>query len=61
MGRIPVARQGLNLSGHPHPELRPAPAIGEHTVEVLQNWLGYSPEQVHELLQEAAAPAVEVG
>ena len=60
MGPIPVARQGLNLSAHPHPELRPAPAIGEHTVEVLQNWLGYTPEQVYELLEEAAAPAVEV-
>ena len=57
MGPIPVARQGLNLSAHPHPDLRPAPAIGEHTAEVLQNWLGYTPEQVHELLEEAAAPA----
>ena len=61
MGRIPVARQGLNLSAHPHPELRPAPGIGEHTVEVLQNWLGYTPEQVHELLEEAVTPAIEVG
>lgn len=61
MGPIPVARQGLNLSGHPHPELRPAPGIGEHTVEVLQNWLEYTPEQVQELLEEAVAPAVEVG
>lgn len=57
MGPIPVARQGLNLSAHPHPELRPAPAIGEHTVEVLQSWLDYTPEQVHELLEEAVAPA----
>ena len=55
MGPIPVARQGLNLSAHPHPDLRPAPAIGEHTAEVLQNWLGYTPEQVHELLEEAVA------
>ena len=54
MGPIPVARQGLNLSAHPHPDLRPAPTIGEHTVEVLQNWLGYTSEQVHELLEEAA-------
>ena len=61
MGPIPVARQGLNLSAHPHPELRPAPAIGEHTAEVLQNWLGYTPEQAQELLEEAVAPAAQVG
>ena len=61
MGAIPVARQGLNLSAHPHPELRPAPAIGEHTAEVLQDWLGYTPEQVHELLEEAVGAAAEVG
>ena len=61
MGPIPVARQGLNLSAHPHPELRPAPAIGEHTAEVLQNWLGYTPEQAQELLEEAVAPAAKVG
>lgn len=61
MGPVPVARQGLNLSAHPHPELRPAPAIGEHTAEVLQEWLGYTPEQVHELLEEAVAPGAGVG
>lgn len=49
MGTIPVARQGMTLSAHQHPTLRPAPAIGEHTEHILRDWLGYTPAQMQEL------------
>jgi crotonobetainyl-CoA:carnitine CoA-transferase CaiB-like acyl-CoA transferase len=52
MGDIPVARQGMTLSAHDHQALRPAPAIGEHTLDVLQNWLGYTPAQLRELHEQ---------
>lgn len=32
------------------PELRPAPLMGEHTVEVLQEWLGLSSRQIDDLI-----------
>ncbi|MGE3538123.1 MAG: CaiB/BaiF CoA transferase family protein [Candidatus Tectimicrobiota bacterium] len=49
MGEIPVARQGMTLSGHPPFPLRAAPGIGEHTVQVLTEWLGYTDGQVQAL------------
>lgn len=49
MGDIPVGRQGITMSEHTHPELRPAPAIGEHTARVLSDWLGYSAEHIQAL------------
>src|SRR5262249_26281413 len=42
MGEIPVARQGMTLSAHDRPQLRSAPAIGEHNERVLTDWLGYT-------------------
>jgi len=32
--------------------IQPAPAMGEHTQEVFQQLLGYSPEEVAELVAE---------
>jgi crotonobetainyl-CoA:carnitine CoA-transferase CaiB-like acyl-CoA transferase len=49
MGDIPVARQGMTLSAHDHPQLQAAPAIGEHTAGVLTEWLGYTSEQIEAL------------
>ena len=52
MGTVPVARQGMTLSAHDHPTLRPAPAIGEHTEQVLRAWLDYTPKQFQELREK---------
>lgn len=56
LGEVPVARLGMTLSAHPHPELRPAPAIGEHNEEVLTAWLGYSPAQIEALRRQGVLP-----
>lgn len=52
LGSIPVARQGVTFSEHVHATLRPAPAIGEHTVNVLQDWLNYTEAQMRELYEK---------
>ena len=57
LGDIPVARQGMTLSEHVHPDLRPAPVIGEHTERVLADWLQYTPAQVQALRDKGVLPA----
>jgi len=52
MGEIPVARQGMTLSAHERLPLRHAPAIGEDTVAVLTQWLGYTAAQVQGLQEQ---------
>lgn len=49
MGEIPVARQGMTLSGHERLPLQAAPGIGEHTAQVLTAWLGYTDMQIQAL------------
>ncbi len=49
MGDIPVARQGMTLSGHERLPMRAAPGIGEHTAHVLTHWLGYTEAQIQAL------------
>jgi crotonobetainyl-CoA:carnitine CoA-transferase CaiB-like acyl-CoA transferase len=56
LGNIPVARLGITLSAHEHATLRPAPAIGEHTEQVLATWLGYTPTQMHALRTQGVLP-----
>jgi len=31
------------------PEIRPAPLLGQHTTEVLQEWLGLDAAEIHQL------------
>lgn len=57
LGTIPVARLGMTLSAHAPANLRPAPAIGEHTARVLADWLGYTAVQIQELRDQGTLPA----
>jgi crotonobetainyl-CoA:carnitine CoA-transferase CaiB-like acyl-CoA transferase len=57
LGEIPVARQGMTLSAHEHPSLRPAPAIGEHTERVLVDWLEYTPAHIQALRDTGVLPS----
>lgn len=59
LGNIPVARQGLTLSEHPHADLQPAPAIGEHTERVLADWLSYTPDQMQALRNKGVLPTTD--
>ncbi len=56
VGDIPVARLGVSLSTHDRAQPNPAPAIGEHTVPVLQDWLGYAPSAFQRLRDEGVIP-----
>jgi crotonobetainyl-CoA:carnitine CoA-transferase CaiB-like acyl-CoA transferase len=56
VGEIPVSRLGVSMSAHDRAELKPAPAIGEHTVSVLENWLGYTPSQLQGLRDNGVIP-----
>ena len=38
------------LSGAPEIETNPAPDLGQHTHEILSSILGYSDEQINELI-----------
>lgn len=49
VGDIPVSRVGISMSAHDPAQLDPAPAIGEHTKAVLEDWLGYDPSQLQAL------------
>jgi formyl-CoA transferase len=45
-GRIRVAGPAVRFSEHPRPENQRIPLAGEHTAEILTDWLGYTPEQL---------------
>jgi crotonobetainyl-CoA:carnitine CoA-transferase CaiB-like acyl-CoA transferase len=39
----------FRFSGHPLPQIVPAPDLGEHNQPVLERYLGYTEEQVAQL------------
>ena len=53
-GEFLVAGLPIKFSAHPDHEERPAPALGEHTREVLGSLLGYSPERIERMNAEGA-------
>lgn len=54
-GKHRVVTSGLRLSATPPVVGSPAPRLGEHTLEILTNELGLSPEQVEALLERGVA------
>ncbi|MBI5969219.1 MAG: CoA transferase [Deltaproteobacteria bacterium] len=51
-GKKKVVGSPVKLSGVPEIGPRPAPRLGEHTEEILENLLGYSQEKIIELRKE---------
>ena len=43
---MPVVGPVIGLSESPASTRRPAPRLGEHTDEVLREWLGLPPERI---------------
>jgi formyl-CoA transferase len=51
---VPTVRNPVRFEDTPAVYAKAPPLLGEHTEEVLRDWLGYSPEQVEALREEAA-------
>jgi formyl-CoA transferase/CoA:oxalate CoA-transferase len=54
MGAVPVGGVPMRLSATPGATRTPAPLIGEHTVDVLQDWLGLPAEEIARLESDGA-------
>lgn len=54
MGRIPYSGHQFRISGYDNGPRGPAPLLGGESFEVLTEWLGYSPEEVAELMAGGA-------
>ena len=49
LGRVTLPRSPLRFAGSELRPLTPSPGLGEHTTEVLNEWLGLSPADVDDL------------
>ncbi len=49
LGSVKLIGPVAKMSGAGEPLARPAPALGQHNAEVLNEWLGYSEEQIGKL------------
>jgi crotonobetainyl-CoA:carnitine CoA-transferase CaiB-like acyl-CoA transferase len=54
MGEVPYEGHQYAIEGYDHGPIRPAPCLGEHTYEVLSDVLGFTDDQVAELLASGA-------
>ena len=52
-GKVSTAGVTMKLSDTPLTIRRPPPTLGQHTAEILENWLGLSEVQISELMEEA--------
>ncbi|MDF1722054.1 MAG: CoA transferase [Minwuia sp.] len=57
-GKIPVAGPAIRFSEHPIPERLETPVLGQHSAEVLRDWLGLDDAAIDAL---SAAGTVETG
>lgn len=51
-GKVKIMGNPVKTSGTAESAFRAAPILGEHTVEILSELLGYSPDQIDKLRQE---------
>ena len=51
---VPTVANPVELGGTPVQYERVPPVLGEHTEEVLHEWLGYSAERIDELRNDSA-------
>jgi crotonobetainyl-CoA:carnitine CoA-transferase CaiB-like acyl-CoA transferase len=56
-GAVTLAGSPIGLSATPPDPSRPAPRLGEHTLEVLEEWLGISRGEALALVQSGDAPS----
>jgi crotonobetainyl-CoA:carnitine CoA-transferase CaiB-like acyl-CoA transferase len=54
MGTVTLPRSPIRYEGSPMPSLVPSPALGQHTEEVLAEWLGLGPSEVADLRSAGA-------
>jgi len=52
LGQVRLVGPPFKMSANPEPVTNAAPLLGEHNVEILQQMLGYSEEQVKQLQEE---------
>jgi crotonobetainyl-CoA:carnitine CoA-transferase CaiB-like acyl-CoA transferase len=52
IGQLELPGSPLHFSEFPEPIEGPAPLLGEHNLEILREYLGYTPEKVKELESE---------
>jgi len=57
MGKIKVMNFPVKLSETPGQVVSPAPLLGQHNKEILMNYLGYTEEEVAQLLKEGVIAA----
>jgi crotonobetainyl-CoA:carnitine CoA-transferase CaiB-like acyl-CoA transferase len=54
MGRVPYSGHQFRVSGYDNGPRGPAPRIGEHSFEVLEETLGFDPDQIADLVASGA-------
>ena len=52
LGSVKLVGPVAKMSGNPEPITRPAPLLGQHNAEVLNELLGYSADKVTQLKAE---------
>ena len=49
LGKIPIVNRTITFPGNPHPAPTAPPVLGQHTDEILKEFLGLTSEQIEEL------------
>ncbi len=60
-GRVAITGRPIKFMGRQQTPLHPAPLLGQHTQEVLEQVLGYKSQRIHELAERGAVGLVTTG